>query len=349
MWRLAVRDLLWRRRRFLIAIVATSLVFAITLLLAGVANAVDGEPRHVAQMIGADRWVVTAGTSGPFTTTQLVPEAVVAAVAASPGVTRADPIIVGRAVTTAGGKKTDLNVLGIQPGGLAAPAVASGTGITGDGQAIVDTQLDFREGDTITVDDLPLTVVGRANRISYNFGLATVVVSVHDAQRVSFGGAPLVTAVVTRGVPTALPAGYDALDDAHVISDLHRPIEKGLDTITFVSILLWVVAAGIVGSIVYLTALERTRDFAVLKATGAATRDLLLSLAIEAIVVSIASAVVAVVAARALEPAFPIAVDVQSSTYVSLLVLAAVVALLASALGLRRTVSVDPALAFGGA
>ena len=120
-------------------------------------------------------------------------------------------------------------------------------------------------------------------------------------------------------------------------------------TITFVSILLWVVAAGIVGSIVYLTALERTRDFAVLKATGAATRDLLLSLAIEAIVVSIASAVVAVVAARALEPAFPIAVDVQSSTYVSLLVLAAVVALLASALGLRRTVSVDPALAFGGA
>jgi putative ABC transport system permease protein len=172
---------------------------------------------------------------------------------------------------------------------------------------------------------------------------------VHDAQQVSFNGAPLVSAVAVRGVPTSLPAGYDALDNASVASDLHRPIEKGLGTITFMSILLWFVAAGIVGSIVYLTALERTRDFAVLKATGAATRDLLLSLAIEAIVLSVASALVAVVLSRVLQPVFPIPVDVQPTTIAGLLVVAAVVAILASALGLRRTVTIDPALAFGGA
>jgi putative ABC transport system permease protein len=348
MWRLAVRDLVWRRRRFLIAVVATSLVFAITLLLAGVINSVDAEPRNVTDMLQADRWVVTAGTSGPFTTTKLIPETVIADVAAAPGVTSAEPVIIGRAVTESGGKLVDLNVVGVQPGGSAAPRLVSGTNITADGQAVIDTQLDQRVGDIITLDDITLKVVGRAKGISYNFGLATVIVSVPDAQRVSFSGAPLVSAIVTHGVPTSVPTGYDALDDAHVSADLHRPIEKGLSTITFVSILLWIVAAGIVGSIVYLTALERTRDFAVLKATGAATRDLLASLAIEAIALSLASAVVAIVLARALEPAFLIPVDVRAGTYAGLLVLSLVVALLASVMGLRRTVTVDPALAFGG-
>jgi ABC-type lipoprotein release transport system permease subunit len=46
---------------------------------------------------------------------------------------------------------------------------------------------------------------------------------------------------------------------------------------------------------------------------------------------------------------FPIPVDVQPTTIAGLLAVAAVVAILASALGLRRTVTIDPALAFGGA
>ena len=35
MWLVSLRDLQWRRRRFLIAVVATALVFAMSLLMAG--------------------------------------------------------------------------------------------------------------------------------------------------------------------------------------------------------------------------------------------------------------------------------------------------------------------------
>jgi hypothetical protein len=35
MWRLGLRDLQWRRRRFTVAVAATVLVFAMTLLFAG--------------------------------------------------------------------------------------------------------------------------------------------------------------------------------------------------------------------------------------------------------------------------------------------------------------------------
>jgi putative ABC transport system permease protein len=50
------------------------------------------------------------------------------------------------------------------------------------------------------------------------------------------------------------------------------------------------VAAGIIGSIVYLSALERQREFAVLKATGAANRSLLAGLALQAVLLSAAAA-----------------------------------------------------------
>jgi putative ABC transport system permease protein len=45
--------------------------------------------------------------------------------------------------------------------------------------------------------------------------------------------------------------------------------------------LLWIVAAGIIALIVYLTALERVRDFAVLKATGTSNSTLFGALALQ--------------------------------------------------------------------
>jgi CRP-like cAMP-binding protein len=43
MWLVGVRDLQFRRRRFMIAALATSVVFSMTLLMAGVSNGLDAE------------------------------------------------------------------------------------------------------------------------------------------------------------------------------------------------------------------------------------------------------------------------------------------------------------------
>src|SRR5258707_1051991 len=67
MWLIAFRDLQWRRRRFLIAIAATSLVFAMTLLLTGVSTSLHDQDRRIVTAFGADSWLVEAGASGPFT------------------------------------------------------------------------------------------------------------------------------------------------------------------------------------------------------------------------------------------------------------------------------------------
>ena len=47
---------------------------------------------------------------------------------------------------------------------------------------------------------------------------------------------------------------------------------SAVTTIDFVALLTWLIAAGVIGAIIYLTAIERTRDFAILRATGSANR-----------------------------------------------------------------------------
>jgi putative ABC transport system permease protein len=139
------------------------------------------------------------------------------------------------------------------------------------------------------------------------------------------------------------------LTNQQVVADLKRPTESGKSTIDIIQALLWIVAGGIIALIVYLTALERVRDFAVLKATGTSNGTLFGALAFQAVVLSVAAGILAIAIALVMAPFFPFQIVMSSSAYVLLAVVAVVVGLLASLAGLRRAVGVDPAIAFGGA
>jgi putative ABC transport system permease protein len=346
MWLIGLRDLQWRRRRFVIAVIATALVFALTLLLAGAGRGMRAEASRIVDKIGADAWVVPAGTSGPFTASSVMPASSTEIVAAIDGVTRADGFVFLR-YALGDRRPEDVNVLGYQPGGLGTPHVDRGRALERAGEAVVDDTLGIDVGATIQLGDRQLSVVGVARGVTFNFGLPTVFAALTDVQALAFSGQSLVTAVVTEGVPTSVPAGMRLLTNSEVLNDARRPMKAGLQTVEFINLLLWLIAAGIVGSIVYLSALERMRDFAVLKAVGASNRALLASLVVQAIVLSLAAALVAVVLARFLEPGFPFSIETSLTAYLSLPAIAVGVGLLASLAGLRRALRVDPALAFG--
>ena len=114
-------------------------------------------------------------------------------------------------------------------------------------------------------------------------------------------------------------------------------------------LLLWLVAAIIVGAVMYMSALERVRDFAVLKAVGASSRVLVTSLAIEAVIACLVSAALAIGVARLLRPIIPLPVSYSGSAYAVLPVVAVIVGVLSSLSGVRRAVNTDPAAAFAGA
>ena len=125
MWLITWRDLMWRRRRFAIAVLATSIVFAMTLLLSGVSASLHRQDRRIVSALGAQRWLVAAGASGPFTANLLVPEAVADAAAQAPGVTASGPLVIFRSTVGTTSLK-DVNLLGYRPGALGTPPVAEG-------------------------------------------------------------------------------------------------------------------------------------------------------------------------------------------------------------------------------
>src|SRR6476659_6815687 len=98
-WLISLRDLQWRRRRFAIGVVATSLVFALGLVLSGVKASFDNEIHRTLSSFNADAWLLKAGSIGPFTAPRPLPAARVQAVRRLPGVMRADPVIILGATT----------------------------------------------------------------------------------------------------------------------------------------------------------------------------------------------------------------------------------------------------------
>ena len=349
MWLVGVRDLQYRRRRFLIAIFATAVVFSMTILMSGVSHGLDVEAESIVDSFDASSWVVARGASGPFTASKFLSSTTdVARVAALPGVREAAPVVVARA-TVGSTSLTDVNLIGFVPGGLGAPQIEEGKPATRAGEVVVDSKLGVDVGDRILVSGRPERVVGKTGNLRFNFGVNTVFLTMKDAQSLVFSGQTLASGVITRGFPRSAPPGLRVMTNEQVVSDIGRTLKSGKQTIDIVKYMLWAVAAGIVASMVYLTALERVRDFAVLKATGTSNGVLLGALTFQAVGMSLGAAVVAVVIALLLAPLFPFQLAITGSAYVLLGILAVVVGLLASLAGLRRAVSVDPASAFGGA
>ena len=93
MLRVTLRDLQWRRRRFVIAIVGTSLVFAMTLVLTGLSNGFRVEANNTVDALGFDAYLVRSGPAGPFIGSPPFPETEVAMAARNPGVTAAAPLV----------------------------------------------------------------------------------------------------------------------------------------------------------------------------------------------------------------------------------------------------------------
>jgi putative ABC transport system permease protein len=346
MWLVSLRDLQWRRRRFAIAVLATAMVFGLALLLAGVNSSFHNEVIRTVGSFGADAWVVPNGAVGPISAPLPFPSSTADAVRSIPGVKQADPVVFGGALTGASLRR--VNVVGVVPGGLGKPFGADWPGFGRSGSAVVDATLGVGMGATFDLNGELHTVVGVTHGLTYFAGEPVVVVPLIDAQRVAFDGQPLATAVVVRGTPLSTPPGFKVLTNFDIEADLSRPIDQARQTVALVRSLLWIVAAGIIGAIIYLTALERTRDFAVLKATGASTGSLMAALVFQAVVLTGVSALLAVGVEAAMEPTAAMSVEVSAADFVTLVIVALVVGVLASLAALRRAVAVDPALAFGG-
>lgn len=344
----ALRDMQWRRRRFVIAVLSTAIIFAMTLVLTGLANGFRVEAEKTVNALGVDQFVVKAGASGPFVGATPFAPLDLATIAASPGVIAAAPLTYAGGTVTQGDSTRNADLFGAPERGPGMPVTSEGRAPTTPDEVAVSSTLGRHVDDEIEIASRKLRIVGIVDNSTALANLPNVFLTTEGAQRLVYGGQQLVASIGVRGTVTSLPDGYAVIDREGAIADLLRPLKVAVSSITIVAILLWIVAALVVGSVIYLSALERLRDFAVFKAIGVPTRNVAAGLAMQAIVVALLAALVGALLSMALGPLFPMQVIVPTEAYVALPVVAIVIGLVASASGLRRAVSVDPALAFGG-
>jgi putative ABC transport system permease protein len=345
---ITLQDLRFRARQFLIAVVGAGLVFAMGLLLTGLVTGFTTEINQTVQAVGADSWVLATGAAGRIAALSPLPSSAVAAVAAAPGVKRADPIIVAPQAAQAGDTTLSIVMIGARPGGLGATTVTAGHSVRGNGEAVVDDKLSVPIGGHFTVSGLTFTIVGTVANRTLLGGVPDAYVTLHDAQAALFGGRPLISAVVTSGVPTHALPGLSVQSSHQIEAASLLQMASAVSSISNSRAFSWVIAVFIVAALVYVTALERTRDFAVLKALGSSSSLLFFGLAIQAVLVSLAAAALAALISNFMTGLFDQPVDIPSRAFVILPVTAVIVGILSSLAALRRAVSADPAIAFAG-
>jgi putative ABC transport system permease protein len=345
MWMITLRDLQYRRRQFGIAVVGAGMLFALTLAITGAAAGFYAEAHDALNSVNADAWVVAKGVSGPFTSPSVVDPASAAQVR---GTQAADPIIIKLSTMTKGGGFQGVGFIGHPIGGLGAPPPAKGRAPQRPGEAVVDSSLGAGIGRQIVIEGHPLTVTGLVHGKTYNTGIPLVYGTLEDGQALAFGGRPLASALITKGTPSEVPAGMVVLSNRAVFVDLTRPTANARKTLGSTRTFMWGVGAVIIGAVTYLSALERVRDFAVLKAVGAAGRSLVASVVIEAVLAALAAALLGIALSQVVVPMFaPLRIDITAVAYGALPLVAVIIGVLASLVAVRRVMSVDPALAFG--
>ena len=345
----ALRDMQWRLRRFIIAAIGTGMVFALTLIITGLTQGFRVEAQRVVDSLGIDTYLIKTGAAGPFMGSSRFPEAETQAIARLPGVESAIPVIYGNTILQDRRSPQNVNVYGVPEQGLGMPPIAAGRAPSNPGEVAMSTTLGRSIGSDVEMGNAAvLRIVGLVDKSTTLAGQPNAFMTVAGAQRLMFSGQPVVSAIGLRGTPMRIPAGYRVVDRHGAVDDMVRPLYGAHLAMSYMAYLLWGVAAMIVGSLIYLSSLERTRDFAVFKAIGVATHSVLTGLTLEAVLVALVAAILGGLLAVVLGPLFPMLVVVTPSTFLSLVATAVVIGLLASLVGVRRAVAVDPALAFGG-
>ena len=349
MIRLSIVDLAWRRRRFAVALVGTSVVLALTLVLAGVNASFPNEAHRTVAAFHAREWIVPAGTPGPFMSSATLPASTAAAFAPPSRGGPASPVGVLRGTLDHGAARTDVNILGVVPRAFTAPPIVEGRAPSASGEATAERSLGLAVGSDATVNGHAIRIVGRTSGLTYRAGVPTIYVTLEQAQAIAYGGQPLATTIAVQGSPASIPTTLTVRTNDDTVRDLLAPIVNARKTITLILALLCVVAALVIGSVVYLSTIDRIRDIAVFKAIGATNRSLLVGVVVQALAVATVACVVGAVLAHLIGPILPMRAEIAGWHHVLLIGVAVAVAGAASGSAVRRILTIDPTFAFEGA
>ncbi|MDN3722510.1 ABC transporter permease [Roseibium salinum] len=376
---LAYHDIRHNLFRFLLTCFGLSLLMAVVLSMIGIYNGLVIDALTIARAPNVDMWVVESGTRGPFAESSRIPADTREAVARLHGVLDAGSVTYQTAEAAFAGKSLRLYVVGFEPGRPGTPeALVSGRSIAQSHyELIADTRAGLQLGDRLKLGRNDFVVVGLVKKNHVNSGGdPAVYMTLRDAQTLQFELAPpaarvqmarsgtlqgtdTINAVIARTNPNIpadsiadtvrrwkhlsamTQAGQEDLLTRSVVDRARRQI--GL----FMAILL-AVSAVVIALIIYTMTMEKLKQIATLKLIGAPDRTIIGLIVQQALALGGIGWAFGLGVVMLLKDYFPRRVVLEPFNAVVLAGIIVAVCLLASGLGVRAALRVDPATALGG-
>jgi putative ABC transport system permease protein len=375
---LAIRDIRHGLFRFVLTCFGLGLLMTVVLAMIGIYNGLVADALAVVKAPAADVWVVEAGTQGPFAEASAIPADTRDAVARMPGVAEAGAVTFQTIEASHAGRTLRLYVIGFEPGRPGGPQrIAEGRGLgTSHFELIADRKTGLVIGDRVRLGRKSFLVVGLAEAAMNSGGDPAVYMTLADAlalqtaldpaaARVQVArhaeGArpPTVAAVIARlepGADVALltatvrqwkhlsalsQAEQEELLLASVVDRARRQI--GL----FLAILLSV-SAVVIALIIYTMTMEKLKQIATLKLIGAPDRTIIGLIVQQALILGASGLGIGLALILLVKDNFPRRVVLEPFNALVLAGIILVVCIVASGLGVRAAMKVDPATALGG-
>ncbi len=375
---LAVRDVRHNLGRFLLTCLGLSLLLGVVLSMIGIYRGLVDEALTLVRAPGADLWVVEAGTRGPFAEASRIPGDERDAVARLAGVASAGGLTFQSAETVHRGGALRLYVVGYELGRPGEPTrISAGRPITRSHyEMIADRRTGLEPGERVRLGRHDFTVVGLTEGLVASGGDPVVYLTLQDSQRLQFeldppaarrelarGSRPSGTGIVNAVIARVLP-GVSVEDVAETVARwkhltalpqerqeallLQSVVEKARRQIGLFTSILLVVSAVIIALILYTLTMDKVKEIATLKLIGAPDRTIVglivqQALAMGAIGWSTGAMLIVLV-----KDYFPRRVVLTPEDALMLGAAVLLICVVASSLGVRLALKVDPATALGG-
>jgi putative ABC transport system permease protein len=375
---LAWRDIRHKIGRFLLTCLGLSLLMAVVITMAAMNRGQVEDATALVQAIGADIWVVEAGTIGPFAESSRIAGDTREIVARINGVVEAGSLTFQNVQVDRDGRKLRLQVVGYEPGRPGGPVqIVAGREITRSHyELIADRQTGLKVGDTLHLGRDQFTVVGETRGVVTLSGDSIVYISLRDAQKLQFDLPPsssrreaargaqrtqtdLVNAVVARLGPEAdrneVAEAIRRWKHQSVLTDAEQQefltrnvIERARRQLGLFMAILTVVSAVIIALIVYTLTMDKVREIATLKLIGAPDRKIIGIVLQQALWLGGVGFVAGTALVVAFKGWFPRRLVILPEDIAALFGVVVVVCLLASMLSVRAALRIDAARALTG-
>jgi putative ABC transport system permease protein len=376
---LALKDIRHNVGRFLLTCMGLSLLLGIVLAMVGIYRGLVQESLGLVRAADVHVWIVEGGTRGPFAEASRLPGDTREIVATQWGVASAGAVAYQNVEAPHRGETKRLLVVGAEIGrpGEASQIVAGRPILRSRYEAAADRRAGFLLGETIKLGRDTFTIVGLTENQVASGGDPVVFITLRDAQKLqfdltpaaarreaartpgAFGSTDTVNAVLVRLLPGVDGKQFadnivrwkhlGALTQDEQENVLTRSVvERARRQIGLFTSLLLVVSTVIIGLIIYTMTVDKKKSIATLKLIGAPDSRIVGLILQQALAMGVMSFAVGAALITAAHDYFPRRVVLEPTDATALFGIVLVVCVLASALGVRTALTIDPASALAG-